>query len=216
MMVGMSDKPAARSVKISADERTGWSSERPRSDGAPPRPVDISSRCRVLVPADRLRYSPGSLLIIVGPRAAEPAKFAERVIEERGAVLSSDRVRALLKGRVAPEEIDERAADLLHNAVLKRLDAGESVVLPLDGFDAAEREWYVRLAHPLRRPRHLILLEAGRDAVLDDERAPLDDLRRALDAGELGLEGFQTALRLGGNTLTDLKRIVFQPAPRED
>jgi hypothetical protein len=41
-------------------------------------------------------------------------------------------------------------------------------------------------------------------------------LRRALDGGELGREGFQTVLRLGGNALTDLKRIVFRPPPRDD
>jgi hypothetical protein len=52
--------------------------------------------------------------------------------------------------------------------------------------------------------------------VLDSERPALDELRRSLDAGELGLEGFQTALRLGGNALTELKRIVFQPPPRDD
>ena len=46
--------------------------------------------------------------------------------------------------------------------------------------------------------------------------ASLDELRRALNAGELGLEGFQTALRLGGNALGELKRIVFQPPPRDD
>jgi hypothetical protein len=74
----------------------------------------------------------------------------------------------------------------------------------------------VRLALSQRRPRHLILIETSRDQVLDEDRGPLDDLRRALDAGELGLEGFQTALRLGGNALTELKRIVFQPLPRED
>jgi len=74
----------------------------------------------------------------------------------------------------------------------------------------------VRLALSQRRPRHLILIETSRDQVLDEDRAPLDDLRRALDAGELGLEGFQTALRLGGNALTELKRIVFQPLPRQD
>ena len=50
MIVHVSEKPAARSVKISADERTGWSSERPRANGAPPRPVDISVRSRVLDP----------------------------------------------------------------------------------------------------------------------------------------------------------------------
>jgi hypothetical protein len=213
---GVSEKPIARSVKISADERTGWSSERPRADGAPPRPVDVSGRCRVLAPASRLRYSPGSLLIIIGPEASEPARFAERVIEERSALLSFARVRALIEGRVSPEEIDERASDLLTTAVVKRLQSGQSVVLPLDGFDAAEREHYIRLAHPLRRPRHVILLEAPRDQVTDEERPVLDELRRALDAGELGGEGFQTSLRLGGAALTELNRIVFQPAPRED
>jgi hypothetical protein len=212
----MSEKPTPRSVKISGDERTGWSSERPRANGAPARPVDISGRCRVLTPSHRLRYSPGSLVVIVGADAAEPARFAERVIEERGASLVPARVRALLAGRVAEEEIEQRASELLAAAVLKRLQAGETVVLPLEGFDAQERERYVRLAHGLRRPRHLILLEAPRDRVRDDERPPLDELRRALDAGELGLEGFQTALRLGGQALAELKRIVFQPPPRDD
>jgi len=100
--------------------------------------------------------------------------------------------------------------------VRKRLQAGQSVVLPLEGFDAEERERYVRLAHGLHRPRHVILLEAPREKVLDDERPALDEFRRSLDAGELGLEGFQTALRLGGHALAELKRIVFQPPPRDD
>jgi hypothetical protein len=164
----MPDKPAARSVKIAADERTGWSSERPRADGAPRRPVDVSVRCRVLAPSDRLRYSPGSLLVITGAKASEPARFAERVVEERGAVLASARVRALLNGRVPENEIEERSRELLDGVVLKRLQSGHSVVLPLEGFDARERERYVRLAHGLRRPRHLILLDASRETALDD------------------------------------------------
>jgi hypothetical protein len=216
MIVDVPEKPTARSVKISADERTGWSSERPRASGAPPRPVDVSVRSRVLAPSHRLRYSPGSLLVIVGPEASEPARFAERVVEERGATLAPARVRALLAGRVADSDIEERAGELLAGAVLKRLEAGQSVVLPLEGFDAVERERYVRLAHGLRRPRHVILLDPPRDTVLDSERPALDELRRSLDAGELGLEGFQTALRLGGQALTELKRIVFQPPPRDD
>ena len=212
----MSDKPAARSVNISADDRTGWSSERPRANGAPPRPIDVSVRCRVLAPSDRLRYSPGSLLLIVGAGASEPAGFAQRVVEERGAVLARARVRALLAGRVPEREIEERTSELLAGAVLKRLQSEQTVVVPLEGFDARERERYVRLAHGLRRPRHLILLDASRDKALADERPALDELRRSLDAGELGLEGFQTALRLGGHALTELKRIVFQNPPRAD
>jgi hypothetical protein len=216
MIVCVPEKPAARSVKISSDERTGWSSERPRASGAPARPVDVSVRSRVLVPSHRLRYSPGSLVVIVGAGAAEPARFAERVVEERGATLSLGRVRALLAGRVAEGEIEERAGELLAGAVLKRLQAGQNVVVPLEGFDAVERERFVRLAHGLRRPRHLILLDAPREKVLEDERPAVDELRRSLDAGELGLEGFQTALRLGGHALAEVKRIVFQPPPRDD
>ena len=163
-----------------------------------------------------MRYSPGSLLVIVGAAAAEPARFADRVVEERGAALSLIRVRELLAGRVQDSDIEARAHELLTAAVAKRLQANQSVVVPIEGFDAAERERYVRLAHGLKRPRHLILLDSPRDQLHDDERVPLNDLRRALDAGELGLEGFQTALRLGGPTLSEFKRVVFQRPPRED
>jgi hypothetical protein len=212
----MPDNPTARSVKIGSDERTGWSSERPRADGAPPRPADMSVRSRVLAPSDRLRYSPGSLVVIVGAAASDPARFADRVIEERGAVLSLARVRELLAGKVEESEIEDRARQLLGVAVLKRLQSKQSVVVPVEGFDAAERERFVRMAHASGRPRHLILLDAPRNLVAEEERPYVDELRRALDAGELGREGFQTALRLGGNALSELKRIVFQPPPRDD
>jgi hypothetical protein len=212
----MADPPAARSVKIGSDERTGWSSERPRREGAPSRPADVSVRSRILRPSDRLRYSPGSLLLVVGAAGSEPGRFAERVVEERGAVLSLAKVRALLAGRVADDEIEARSRELLDAAVTKRLQAGESVVVAVEGFDGDERERYVRIAHGARRPRHLILIETSRGDVADDERPGLDQLRRALDAGELGREGFETVLRLGGASLNELKRIVFQRPPRDD
>ena len=131
-------------------------------------------------------------------------------------MLSIGKVRALLNGRVEEHELEARARELLGAAVLKRLQANQTVIVAIDGFDADERERYVRLAHGVRRPRHLILLETRRDQVLDEERPALDELRRALDANELGQEGFQTTLRLGGNALSELKRIVFQRPPRED
>jgi predicted kinase len=212
----MPDPSAPRSVKIDADERTGWSSERPRRDGAPPRQVDVSVRATVLRPSDRLGYSPGSLLLVVGAAAAQPDRFTERVVEERGAVLSLARVHALLAGRVAADEIEARSRELLDAAIVKRLKAGHSAVVAIPGFDASERERLVRLAHGEGRPRHLILIETSRDRVHEDERLELDELRRALDAGELGREGFQTVLRLGGKSLTEVKRIVFQRPPRED
>jgi hypothetical protein len=211
----MNDKPSTRSVKIPEDERLGWSSERPRRDGAPPRPPDLTVRSRVLAPTDELRYSPGSLLVIVSVSATERNGFAERLIDSR-ALLSLDKVRALLEGRISDEELADRATEILDAAVLKRLQANQTVVIAADGLDAAERERYVRMAAEAKRPRHLILLEIGKDGVDEGDRATLNDLRRRLDAGELGAEGFQTAVRIGGDSVFELKRIVFRPPPRDD
>ena len=212
----MSSSEGPRSVKIGADERTGWSSERPRRDGAPPRPADISTRCKVLRPAEALRYSPGSLLLIVSPSETDREALAERVVEQTGAVLTTGKVRSLLAGRVPDEEMDARAAQLLDAAVAKRLDANESTVVVTRGLDPAERERFARLASKAKRPRHIILVEAAREQVAEEDRTPLNELRTRLDAGGLGAEGFDTALRLGGASISELKRIVFRPAPRDD
>jgi hypothetical protein len=213
----MADPPSsARSVKIGADERTGWSSDRPRREGTAPRPADVSTRCRVLRPTDRMRYSPGSLVVVVSPSAALRDRFIERVIEEKGAIFTLGKIRSLIEGRVPAGELDARAAELQQAAVTKRLQAGETVVIGAEGIDAAERDRWVRIAHSLRRPRHIVLVEAARDQVGEEDVAALNELRTALDAGELGAEGFQTAMRLGGASIGELKRIVFRPAPRDD
>jgi predicted kinase len=212
----MASRPPSRSVKISDDERTGWSSDRPRRDGAPPRPADLTVHCRVLTPADRLRYSPGSLLIVVSASTAERDRFVERLIEDRASLLSLDKVRGLLAGRVQEDELEPRAQELLQAAVAKRLENRQTVVLAADGLQPAEREPFVRAAAALKRPRHLILLETARDQVREEDHAALNELRRALDAGELGAEGFQTVLRLGGGSAQEVKRILFRPPPRED
>jgi predicted kinase len=209
------DQPQTRSVKIGENERTGWSSERPRRDGAPPRPPDISVRCQVLTPTDELRYSPGSMLMIVSASAAERDRFAERLIDDK-ALLSLDKVRALLAGRVAEEEMGGRAQEVLDAAIRKRLEANQTVVVAAEGLEADERERYARMAAASRRPRHLILLEVSREEVPEDAHATLNDLRKRLDAGELGAEGFHTALRIGGGALSELKRIVFQHPPRDE
>ena len=202
-------------MKISDDERGAWTSDRPRAN-RPPRPRDISVRSRTLRPADRMRYSPGSLLVIVCASPAERDRFAQRVIEDKSAVFSLDKVRALLAGRVPDEEIEARAQQLLDAAVAKRLQAGESVVLLAEGVRPEGREVMVRMAAAAERPRHLILLEIPRDQVPEEDRAVLNELRRALDGGELGQEGFQTVLRLGGAAVGELKRIVFRLPPRDD
>jgi hypothetical protein len=212
----MASRPPARSVKISEDERTGWSSDRPRREGAPIRPPDLTVHCSVLAPSDRLRYSPGSLLIVLSASAAERDRFLQRLIEDRGSLLSPAKVRALLAGRVPEQELDERVAELLLAAAAKRLENKQTVVLALDDLRPQAREPFVRSAAANKRPRHLILLETTRDQVQEEDALALNELRRALDAGELGGEGFQTALRLGGGSAVEVKRILFRPPPRED
>lgn len=212
----MADEPQIRSVKISEDERRGWSSERPRREGEAARPPDVSVRCRVLSPSDHLRYSPGSMLVIVSPSPAHRDRFAEEMVPNKAALLSVAKVRALLEGRIPGEEMAQRASEVLDAAILKRLQANETVVVAADGMDAAERERYVRLAAGARRPRHLLLLEPARGDVAEEDRAALNELRRRLDSGELGAEGFQTAVRIGGAARNELKRILFAHPPRED
>jgi predicted kinase len=214
--VSVPTPPKPRSVKISDDERRGWSSDRPRRDGAPKRPPDLSVRSQVLRPSDRLRYSPGSMLVIVSASAPEANGFAQRVVESSGFVLSRHKLRGLLAGRVPEQELEGRAVELLDAAVRKRLETGETVVIVPESLDAGERERYVRMAAGFKRPCHLILLETRPHQVAEEVRAPLNELRRRLDAGELGADGFQTVLRLGGASLSELKRIVFQPLPRDE
>jgi hypothetical protein len=211
----MSTNPNTRSVKIADDERGGWSSDRPRKAG-PPRPDDISVRGRVLEPSHELRYSPGSLLLIASGSAEAREHLAERVVENAGLVLSLPKVHRLLAGKLGEDAAAARAPELLDAAVAKRLEANETVVVVTDGLAPEERERYARMAAKLRRPRHLILVEASRDEVADDDRAGLNELRRRLDAGELGAEGFHSSLRLGGGSTSELKRIVFRPEPRDD
>lgn len=212
----MSSDPPQRSVRIDDDERGGWSSDRPRPDAGPRRPRDVSVRGRVLTPTDRIRYAPGSLLLITGADPVARDRFAAKVLEDPKLLLSFEKVRALLSGRVPEEELDTRAGELLETAIVRRFAAGETVVVTPYRLAADEREYYVRLAAEQRRPRHLILLEAPADKVPEEERAELNALRRSLDAGELGAEGFHSALRLGGDSAFELRRILFRNRPRED
>src|SRR3954447_5868265 len=205
-----------RSVKIGDDERLGWSSERPRREGGPTRPADISTRNRVLKPSEELLYSPGSLLVIVSSSAPEAKAFVSHLIQNKGAVMSMSKVRGLLHGRVSDDELDNRAAELLANAVAKRLESSETVVLLAQTLAPEEREPYVRAAATAGRPRHIMLFEPAGVELSDEDKAALGDLRRRLTAGELGDEGFQTSLRLAGSSIGEVKRLDFQRPSRDD
>ena len=212
----MESESSTRAVKIDKDERLGWSSDRPRREGGPPRKPDVSVRCHVLAPSDRLRYSPGSLVLIASESADERERFADRLVPEKGSVLSQEKVRGLLAGRVEEDELDAKTQELLDAAIAKRLAANQTVVVLADGLDPEERERHVRAAHSHGRPRHLILVESTEQPADDERRAAVGRLRKAVETGDLGAEGFNTALRLSGSSLGEVKRIVFRPPPRPD
>jgi hypothetical protein len=205
--------PSSRSVKISDDERGGWSSDRPRRDGMPPRPADLSVRCRVLPTTDHMRYTPGSLVLIISASKIERDRFTDRLIEDKNSVLSRDKVRALLAGRVPEDQVEEKSEELLLAAIRRRLTSGDTTVVGLDTIGPEEREPILRMATELKRPRHAIFLDTK---VSDEARAEHDALRKGVDAGDLGAEGVQTAMRLGGSAITDLRIIVFRRAPKQD
>jgi hypothetical protein len=199
--------PEQRSVKIGADERTGWSSDRPRRGNAPERKPDISVRGRVLEPTDRLRYTPGSLVLVAAADPGHAEQYLHGVLEDRPALISPGRVQRLLQGRVPDEQLEAQAATVLETAVTKRLDNGDAVVLVLG--DVEDRERWLQAAASRRRPRHLILLEGS-----DEGR--LAGLRKALLAESLGDEGFHTAIRLGGSAANEVKKLVFRAPQRDD
>jgi hypothetical protein len=201
-------------VKIGADERTGWSSDRPRRGNAPERLPDISVRGRVLEPTDRLRYTPGSLVLVAAPDRDAAETYLTGILEDRAALITPARVQRLLQGRVPEEQLSAQAATVLETAVGKRLQAGDAVVLVLGGLSAEEREGWLRAAAAHRRPRHLILLDgSGGD---EEDRAALGELRKALLAEKLGDEGFHTAIRLGGSAASEVKKLVFRAPQRDD
>ena len=170
-------------------------------------------RGRVLSPVFRMRYNPGSLLVVACADPALRANFLTRVIEEQSTIFSLEKVRALLAGKVAEDELDAKAQTLLDAAVAKRFAAGHVGRRPARRPRPEERERYVRLAAAHRRARHLVLVEAGKDSVAEEDRAPLTELRNRLDAGELGQEGFMTSLRLGGRTSRSSRRSSSRRRP---
>jgi hypothetical protein len=205
-----------RSVKIGEDERLGWSSERPRREGGPQRPADISTRNRVLKPSEELMYSPGSLVVVASSAPDDADAFVNRMVQNKGALFSMNKVRALLEGRVGEAELETRAQELLMSAVAKRLESGDTVVVVTETLDPDEREPFVRLAATAGRPRHIVLFEPTGVGLDDERKAALSDLRRRLTAGEMGQEGFQTSLRLAGTTIGEVKRLDFQRPSRDD
>ena len=211
-MVGdMSDSSSSslRSVKIGSDERTGWSSERPRREGEPERPAPRRRRARAAASSprtDRLRYAPGSLLLVVGAdtpaeRGASPAASSRSPAR----CCRWPRSAPCCRGASPPRSSRPKASALLDATAAKRLAAGDSVVDP--GRGPRPRDARALRAHGPCAPAPAPSASSSRRARIGPGGRPRHAARPAQRARRRGPRrgGFFTALRLGGNTIREFE-----------
>ena len=115
-----------------------------------------------------MRYSPGSLVVIVSASPRDRDRFVDRVFEEKGAVLGLEKLKKMVAGKV--DESPRRhgqAAPRRDDHQAHREGRGRR---PADRVARPRRaRAYVRLAHKFRRPRHLILIETAKDNVAEED-----------------------------------------------
>jgi hypothetical protein len=207
-----SNDSSVRSVKIGADERTGWSSDRPQRAGAgrPPRP---QGRAMVLAAADALSFPAGSLVVFTGADPVTLHRFVARLLP-RPTVILYDQLHNAVAEKVGADAASEATLKLIAKPVGERLGAGQAVVIETADLTSDTRRGLTALAGP-RAGSHLVLLDSGRKAV--DDEARFEQLRAiATDArsGEIGVEGFSTVVVLGRSDLDKVTEVEFTQRKR--
>jgi hypothetical protein len=208
----MASNDNLRSVKIGADERTGWSSDRPRGErttsgrgGRPPKP---QGRAKTVAASDVLSFPSGSLVLFTGADATTVHRLVGRLLP-RPAVIAYDPVARAVTEKVGAEQAPALTLQLVGKAVKERLGAGQSVVLETSDLSTEVRTGLAALAAP-PAGSHLVVLESGRKAVGDDERFEvLRTLANDARSGEIGSEGFSTAVVLGRSDLDKVTEVEF-------
>src|SRR4051812_45216549 len=116
----MASSDGVRSVKIGADERTGWSSERPPRKGSgrgrPPRPT---GRALLVAASDTLSFPSGSLVVFTGADAIAVHRLVGRLLP-RPALISYDALARAVAEKVAPECVGEVTLRLVGKRVAER------------------------------------------------------------------------------------------------
>jgi len=201
---------SVRRVVIGAEERTGWSSERPEKDGRP----KVHGQARVLHAATELHYAPRSILLISGAELEVRRHLLQRLFPAE-LVISAERIEALVKGKVSEERLPATVSHLMRQAAANRLAAGRPTVVATETLTEAERKNFTTLAEESKRGAHLIILDAGRQAVADEDAfSALQALRALARDGEVGVEGFRTVLVLGRADVDALRSITFEDRRR--
>lgn len=220
----------ARRVKIDSSERMAYSSDapRPRKEGSKkshqgPRFSVNRKRCRVLQPDDKLVYPHSCLVIVTGPSGAGKSSWAQRLFPQ-GSVLSLEKMRELISGDAHDEEVTPKAQELLQTVIRKRLEARRTVVITMAALTPEERIEWVALAQEAKRSAHLVVLDATKENcvnaqteasqptpedVIENEVANLAVTRKSLVKGELGQEGFSSAILLTQPVASKVKKITL-------
>jgi hypothetical protein len=205
----MASSDGVRSVKIGADERTGWSSERPQrassGRGRPPRPA---GRALAVAPSDTLSFPSGSLVVFTGADAVTVHRLVARLLP-RPALISYDTLARAVAEKVPSEQVGEVTLRLVAKRVAERQAEGQATVVETADLSTELRTALAALADR-RAGSHLVVLDSGRKAVGDDER--FEALRAVVAgarSGEIGAEGFATAMVLGRVDLDKVTGIEF-------
>lgn len=205
----MASGDGVRSVKIGADERTGWSSERPQRAGSGPgRPPRPAGRALTIAASDTLSFPSGSLVLFTGADAVSVHRLVARLLP-RPTLISYDALARAVAEKVPAEQVGDVTLRLVGKRVAEHQAAGQATVIETGGLSPELRSSLAALADR-RSGSHLVVLDSGRKAVGDDER--FEQLRAVVAAarsGDIGAEGFSTAMVLGRVDLDKVTGIEF-------
>jgi predicted kinase len=147
-------------------------------------------------------------VVVTGADAAAVRRLVGRLLP-RPAVISYDALARAVAEKVSPAQVGEVTLRLVRNRVAERQAEGQATVIATGDLSVELRSALAALADR-RAGSHLVVLDAGRKAVGDDERfEALRAVAAAARSGEIGAEGFSTATVLGRVDLDKVTAIEF-------
>jgi hypothetical protein len=208
-VLGMASGDGLRSVKIGADERTGWSSERPqRKTSGPGRPPKPPGKALNVAASDTLSFPAGSLVVFTGADPVVVHRLLGRMLP-KPALVSYDPLARAVAEKVPAEQVAEVTLRLIAKRVAERREENQATVVETGDLSAELRTALAALADR-RAGAHLVVLDSGRKAVADDERfEALRTVVAGARSGEIGAEGFATSMVLGRVDLDKVTGIEF-------
>jgi predicted kinase len=147
-------------------------------------------------------------VVFTGADAVTVHRLVARLLP-RPALISYDALARAVAEKVPPEQVGEVMLRLVGKRVAERQAEGQATVIETGELSAELRSALAALADR-RAGSHLVVLDSGRKAVGDDER--FEALRAVVAgarSGEIGAEGFSTAMVLGRVDLDKVTGIEF-------